>query len=116
MMANLRVLLRRPHAHLPLKAAAALVALGLAAAVGVSGRESAGKGASLSPGAAFVDSLVQRTAPAEHPRDVAFGDAVALGYLERLRLGLGSPFRLAEYALRDPRLDSIARRRVAAAV
>jgi hypothetical protein len=45
-----------------------------------------------------------------------FGDAVALGYLERLRLGLGSPFRLAEYALRDPRLDSTTRRRVAAAV
>ena len=30
--------------------------------------------------------------------------AIALGYLERLRLGLGSPFRLIDYALRDPRL------------
>ncbi len=35
-------------------------------------------------------------------------DAIALGYLERLRLGLGSPFRLADYALADPRLpDSV---------
>lgn len=30
--------------------------------------------------------------------------AVALGYLERLRLGFGSPFRLADQALHDPRL------------
>lgn len=33
---------------------------------------------------------------------------IALGYLERLRLGLGSPFRLIDYALHDPRLtDSV---------
>src|SRR5690606_28587252 len=34
------------------------------------------------------------------------GDAeiIALGYAERARLGLGSPFRLIEYALRDPDL------------
>ena len=31
-------------------------------------------------------------------------DVVAAGYLERLRLGVGSPFRLMEYALLDPRL------------
>lgn len=30
---------------------------------------------------------------------------IALGYLERARLGLGSPFRLVEYALRDTRLS-----------
>jgi hypothetical protein len=34
---------------------------------------------------------------------------VALGYLERLRLGLGSPFRLADFALQDPRLDDATR-------
>lgn len=41
---------------------------------------------------------------------------VAAGYLERLRLGLGSPFRLAEYALADPRLEPAARERVAWAI
>lgn len=39
--------------------------------------------------------------------------AVALGYLERLRLGLGSPFRLMDFVLNDPRLDPAARREVA---
>jgi hypothetical protein len=33
-------------------------------------------------------------------------DVVAAGYLERLRLGVGSPFRLMEYALLDPRLTA----------
>lgn len=41
---------------------------------------------------------------------------IALGYLERLRIGLGSPFRLAEYALEDPRLDPSLRRRLAWAI
>jgi hypothetical protein len=38
---------------------------------------------------------------------------IGLGYAERLRLGLGSPFRLVETALRDPRLAESARREVA---
>jgi len=42
--------------------------------------------------------------------------AVATGYLERLRLGFGSPFRLAEYALNDPRLADSLRTRVAWAI
>lgn len=37
-------------------------------------------------------------------------EAVAAGYLERLRLGLGSPFRLIEHALLDPRLEPETRR------
>jgi len=37
---------------------------------------------------------------------------IALGYLERLRLGLGSPFRLIDYALHDPRLDDSTRTRL----
>jgi hypothetical protein len=41
---------------------------------------------------------------------------VTLGYLERLRLGLGSPFRLMDYALQDPRLDPAARTRTAMAL
>lgn len=43
-------------------------------------------------------------------------DAIALGYLERQRLGLGSPFRLADYALADPRLSEADRRAVAWAI
>lgn len=38
---------------------------------------------------------------------------IGLGYAERLRLGLGSPFRLVETALRDPRLPAEMRREVA---
>jgi hypothetical protein len=40
-------------------------------------------------------------------------DAIAAGYLERLRLGLGSPFRLIEYALQDPRMERESRERLA---
>jgi hypothetical protein len=32
-------------------------------------------------------------------------EVISAGYLERQRLGLGSPFRLIEHALQDPRLD-----------
>lgn len=38
---------------------------------------------------------------------------IALGYIERLRLGLGSPFRLMDQALSDPRLDPETRRTLA---
>jgi hypothetical protein len=48
--------------------------------------------------------------------DVAAATAISLGYLERLRLGLGSPFRLADQALHDPRLDEENRRDVAWAI
>lgn len=40
-------------------------------------------------------------------------EAVRAGYVERLRLGLGSPFRLIDFALSDPRLDADSRRSVA---
>src|SRR5262245_26127807 len=43
-------------------------------------------------------------------------DAIAAGYLERLRLGLGSPFRLVDYALSDPRLADSVRTRLAFAL
>jgi hypothetical protein len=48
------------------------------------------------------------------PSRLAEHDVVALGYVERARLGLGSPFRLAEYALHDPRFPDTVRHRVAA--
>jgi hypothetical protein len=43
-------------------------------------------------------------------------EVLALGYLERARLGLGSPFRLVEYALRDARLSEQAREHLAYAL
>jgi hypothetical protein len=46
----------------------------------------------------------------ELPADEA---VIGLGYLERLRLGMGSPFRLVESALRDPRLSDEMRHRIA---
>lgn len=39
--------------------------------------------------------------------------AIVLGYLERARLGLGSPFRLIEQSIRDPRLSDSMRLDVA---
>jgi hypothetical protein len=117
MMAHVRIALHKlrvaPAALLAL-ATVAVATAGLA--VGLARGGGAERLPALAAGAAFVDSVIARTSTAEVPRDVSFGDAVALGYLERLRLGLGSPFRLAEYALRDRRLDSTARRRVAAAL
>lgn len=41
---------------------------------------------------------------------------IAVGYLERGRLGLGSPFRLAEFALADPRIAEEDRAPTAAAL
>lgn len=50
----------------------------------------------------------ERLAEKQHASVAAMSDAdvVAAGYLERLRLGAGSPFRLMEYALLDPRLTA----------
>ncbi len=61
----------------------------------------------------FSDSTIVLARGAQ-PRGVR-GDelAVALGYVERLRLGLGSPFRLADEALADPRLGRAMSPRVA---
>jgi hypothetical protein len=63
--------------------------------------------------AAFYDSVTAVTRGASSAADVDPMTAIALGYLERLRLGLGSPFRLVDFALVDPRLDESTRRRVA---
>lgn len=48
--------------------------------------------------------------------DVQGASVVVLGYLERQRLGLGDPFRLADEALNDPRLGSARRRELAWAI
>lgn len=68
---------------------------------------------SLTRAASYFDSTIVLARNAR-PRGVR-GDqlAIGLGYLERLRLGIGSPFRLTEEALRDPRLDPLLSSRVA---
>ena len=67
--------------------------------------------ARLHDGRAFIDSLEQSAALAESLREVPLETAVALGYAERLRLGLGSPFRLIDFAMQDPRLSPTVRER-----
>ena len=66
--------------------------------------------------AAFYDSLIVLERAVTAPARVRPSTAGALGYLERLRLGLGSPFRLADFALSDPRLDDSTKTRVAWAI
>jgi hypothetical protein len=80
-----------------------IVALALAPLLGVTGCNASRQMASES--AATTERPMQRAgAPPE---------ALAAGYRERLRLGLGSPFRLIESALLDPRLSERERRVVA---
>lgn len=67
----------------------------------------------LARGRAYAHELIGKARGAE---PLAAGDVVALGYLERLRLGLGSPFRLIDQALNDPRLDDAMRRNLARAL
>lgn len=66
----------------------------------------------LRDGRAYAAALIAEARDST-PASVAPSTAIALGYLERHRLGLGSPFRLIDYALRDPRLDDSTRRAVA---
>jgi hypothetical protein len=92
-----------------------LIALACAAAFSGCGRpEHAGLAPDvrreLEQGRAAVDGWIGLArADAEIPDEGVIG----LGYIERLRLGLGSPFRLVETVLRDPRLPEPVRRQVA---
>lgn len=65
----------------------------------------------LARGRAFATELGGR--PVERLSD---DEVIALGYFERARLGLGSPFRLVAYALRDQRLEPVIRTSVAYAI
>ncbi len=90
--------------------------LGVAVLLGWVGERpsmSASAATQLERATAYFDSTIV-LARGARPRGAA-GDrlAIALGYLERLRLGLGDPFRLADEALDDPRLDSHMGSRVA---
>lgn len=69
----------------------------------------------LADGGTLDDSLstAVRAKPSER---VAFSSAIALAYLARMELGLGSPFRLVDLARSDPRLPVAWRVRVANAL
>lgn len=66
-------------------------------------------------GLAFADSM-ERSLGTRAPGAIARGEAVAGLYLERLRLGLGSPFRMIDQALRDPDVSPELRRPLAEAM
>ena len=63
-------------------------------------------------GLAFADSL-ERALTGRAPGAITAAEGTAALYLERLHLGLGSPFRLIDQALRDPALDEVGRRPLA---
>src|SRR4051812_11959886 len=84
--------------------------LGLAIMLGwVSTRPAASANAvrRLSEANAYFDSTIVLARPSRPQGDRGDDLAVVLGYAERLRLGLGSPFRLVDEALSDPRLDDV---------
>lgn len=90
--------------------------LGIAVMLGwVSARPalSANAAKELASATSYFDSKIV-VARAASPRGIR-GDelAISIGYLERLRLGLGSPFMLVSQALNDPRLGGPNRARVA---
>lgn len=89
---------------------AAAIGLGLVARERLGGAKTVRQ--DIQAGLRFADSL-EVMADSGTP---AAGDAVALLYLERARLGVGSPFRLMDYAMRDPLLSSPRRRLVATAI
>lgn len=64
----------------------------------------------LEHGRAAVDAWLAMSRGGLVPADAG---VIGLGYAERLRLGLGSPFRLVETVLRDPRLEEPVRRQIA---
>jgi hypothetical protein len=66
-------------------------------------------------GADFAASIERalETTPAE---SLSVADAVAAGYLQRLRLGLGSPFRLMDFVLVDRMLPDSSRHLLAYAI
>lgn len=67
----------------------------------------------LERGRRAAEAWLARAAREDPPADEV---VVALGYLERHRLGLGSPFRLADQALHDPRLPDSTRADLARAL
>jgi hypothetical protein len=64
---------------------------------------------------AWADSI-ERALNARRPSEITTSEAVAALYLERLRLGLGSPFRIIDQALRDQALAPVGSIRLADAL
>ncbi len=102
-----------------IRAAALVAALALALGAGVMLRVSRGVfhrptrlTAELSLGARFADSL-ESAVSFTSQRNLSSPDVLAALYLQRLRLGIGSPFRLVDYVLRDPLLRPEHRRLLA---
>jgi hypothetical protein len=104
--------------HLSQRASLATAAglLGLALALGgIAARhqDSTPAAADETRASEYFDSLAV-LAEVQQPQGARGDTAVlGLGYLERLRLGLGSPFRLIDAALHDPRLSTSAGQQVA---
>ncbi|MGI8497435.1 MAG: hypothetical protein ACR2OG_07630 [Gemmatimonadaceae bacterium] len=67
----------------------------------------------LARGRQFADALAERV---NADAAASTADLLAIGYLERQRLGLGSPFRLVDYLEHDERLPDSVRQRAAWAV
>ncbi|MBA2669830.1 MAG: hypothetical protein H0U67_05605, partial [Gemmatimonadetes bacterium] len=65
----------------------------------------------LARGAAYSASLTDRRAV-----NLSDVEIIAIGYLERARIGLGSPFRLIDFALSDPSLPPDVRELLAYAI
>lgn len=72
-------------------------------------------GLQLAGAQAYADSL-ERTLRQSTAPTLPVSDALAALYLERLRLGLGSPFRVIDQVLRDPAFEPEHRRRLAEAL
>lgn len=94
-------------------AALALAAI-VAAAAGCAPDRDAGFGPDLRRELAAGREYAERLAVAgRRSVDVDTDLAIALGYLERHRIGLGGPFRLLDQVLADPRLGDATRMRLA---
>lgn len=69
----------------------------------------------LSLGARWADS-VEEVLSHQSAKEMSPGDVMSALYLERLRLGVGSPFRMVDYVLRDPLIPEASRRPLAEAI
>jgi hypothetical protein len=74
---------------------------------------SASAASQLAAASGYFDSTIVLARTARPTGRLGDQLTIGLGYLERLRLGLGSPFRLVNEALRDPRGDSTSNSRIA---
>ncbi|HET6681662.1 MAG TPA: hypothetical protein VFG84_10715 [Gemmatimonadaceae bacterium] len=71
--------------------------------------------AHMADGRVFAARLIERV-NAPPASAITESDAIVANYLERLRVGLGSPFRLIDQLMRDPLVDDSVRSRAAYAL